>query len=280
MAVVARLSKDGVLISRLFDEINANNNELGVNNVGVFVSDFIDENIISNLPSNVPMRITQNKELLVYDYIDEINQPETYQILNETQLPIYGTGGGLYPPNPQWDGLLNQSRDDFFIEIGLPFTFYIAGTGYTSTFLGSNAYLTFGSGSLEYISLSPSNPPFPKFHFGSADNSFQRVSTFNYSNEYTRIRYEGTASTSGIIGSPNIVLEITLFNPISLGDKNILELRVGNHARPMGQKMVANSTTAYATYAHETNQSYVFVGNSDGTQWNILTGYYVDYTVS
>jgi hypothetical protein len=280
MAVVARLSKDGVLTSRLFDEINVNNNEVGVDNVGVFVSDFIDENLAANLPSNVPMRITKNKELLVYDYIDEINQPETYEILNQTQLPSYGTGGGSYPPSPQWTGLLDLSRDDFFIEIGLPFTFYIAGNGYSNTFLGSNTYLTFGEGSLEYISLSASNPPLPKFHFGSADNSFQRVSTFNYSNEYTRIRYEGTASTSGTIGSPDIVLEITLFNSRLLGDRNILELRVGNHNRSTGQRMVANSTTAYATYAHATNQSYVFVGNGDGTQWDILTGYSVDYTIT
>jgi hypothetical protein len=280
MAVVARLSKDGVLTSRLFDEINESGREVGVNNIRVFASDFIDENLISNLPPNVPMRITQNKELLVYDYIDELNIPASYEILNQTQLPTYGTGGGPYPPSPQWNELVNQSRDDFFVEIILPFTFYIAGDGYTSTFLGSNTYLTFGEGSLDYISLSASNPPFPKFHFGSADNSFQRVSTFNYSNEYTRIRYEGTSSTFGVVGSPNIVLEITLFNPFLLNDTNVLELRVGDHNRSTGQRMVANSTTAYTTYAHATNQSYVFVGNGDGTQWDILTGYSVDYTIT
>lgn len=280
MAVVSRITKDGVLSARLFDEINVDNKELGVNNVGLFTSDFIDENLNVNLPSNTPMRITQDKELFVYDYIDEINPPDSYEILGETKLPIYGTGGGAYPPSPSWTGLLNQSRDDLFVEISLPFTFYIAGSGYTSTFLSSNTYLTFGSGSLEYISLSASNPPLPKFHFGAGDNSAQRISTFNYSNEYTRIRYEGTASTSGTVGSPNIVLEITLFNPFLFSDRNVLELRVGNHSRTSGQRMVASSTTAYATYAHATNQSYVFIGNGDGTQWNILTGYYVDYNFS
>jgi hypothetical protein len=280
MAKVATISKDGVLTARLFDEINQNGNGIGVNAVGKFTADFIDENLISNLPQNIPMRITENKELLVYDYIDEFNEFSSYEIFNETRLPIYGTSGGSYPPSEKWTGLVNESRDDEFVEINLPFTFYIAGTGYTKTFLGSNTYLTFGSGSVEYLSLSASNPPYPKFHFGSADNSYQRVSVFSYSDEYTRIRYEGTASTSGIIGSPNIVLEITLLNPLVMKNRNILELCVGNHSRPSGQRMVANSTTEYATYPHFQNQSYVFEGNSDGTSWNVLTGYSVDYKVS
>jgi hypothetical protein len=280
MAKVARITKNGVLTARLFDELNQDNNQIGVDKVGTFTADFIDENIISNLPTNIPMRITQNKELLVYDYIDEYNDFASYDIFNETSLPIYGTSGAAYPPSDKWTGIQNLSRDDDFLQINLPFTFYISGTGYTQTFLGSNTYLTFGSGSIQYFLLSASNPPYPKFHFGSADNSYQRVSVFNYSDEYTRIRYEGTASTSGIIGSPNIVLEITLFNPILMKNRNILELRVGNHSRPLGQRMVSSSTTAYATYSHSENQSYVFEGNSDGTSWNILTGYSVNYTVS
>jgi len=280
MYKVARITKDGILSARFFDEMNQNENEIGVDSVGKFTADFIDENIITNLPQNIPMRITKNKDLIVYDYIDELNNLSLYEIVNETRLPIYGTSGGTYPPSEKWTGLRNQSRDDEFVEINLPFTFYIAGTGYTKTFLSSNTYLTFGSGSSEYLSLSASNPPYPKFHFGSGDNSYQRVSTFNYFDEYTRIRYEGTASTSGIVGSPNIVLEITLFNPFVTKNKNILELCVGNHSRPSGQRMVSNSTTAYATYPHFENQSYVFEGNSDGTSWDVLTGHSVDYKVS
>jgi hypothetical protein len=278
MAKVARLTKNGVLYARLFDEISDPNREVGVNQVGTFYSQLVDENLKTNLSSNIPMRINSDRELIVYDYIDEINEIASYEILQQTRLPVYGTGGGLYPPTPQWTGLINQSRDDNFIRIDLPFTFYIAGNGYTDVYLSSNTYLTFGAGSLEYFSLSASNPPLPKFHFGSGDNSYQRVSVYSFANEYLRIRYEGTASTSGIIGSPNIVLEMTLFNPSLVLQQNILELCVGNHSRPGGQRMVANSTTSYATYSHSTNQSYVFVGNQNGTSWDILTGYSVDYT--
>jgi hypothetical protein len=271
---VARLTKNGILNAKLFDELSDSNREIGVDRNGTFYAQLIDENLKTNLSPNVPMRMTSDRELIVYDYINEF---VPYPIISETRLPIYGTGGGAYPPTSQWTGLLNQSRDDFFLSIDLPFVFYIAGSGYTRTFLGSNTYLTFGSGSTDFISLSESNPPYPKFHFGSADNSVQRVSTFVSSNNYVRIRYEGTASTFGTVGSPNIVLEITLFNPLLTESDNVLELRVGNHSRPNGQKMVASSTTAYATYSHSTNQSYVFVGNANGTEWNILEGHSVLY---
>ena len=131
--------------------------------------------------------------------------------------------------------------------------------------MGSNSYITFGSGSTAFNSLSASNPPFPKFMFGSADNSYQRVSRFAFGTDYQRIRYEGTAATSGSVGSPNIVLEITLFNPNVMGGRNILELLVGNHSRLTGLRMVASASTQYATYTLAQNQSYVFEGNNTGT---------------
>jgi hypothetical protein len=79
------------------------------------------------------------------------------------------------------------------------------------------------------------------------------------------------------VGSPNIVLEITLFNPSIMNGNNVLELLVGNHSRLSGAAMVANATTAYATYTLSQNQSYVFEGNSNGTSWTIYTGYNVNY---
>ena len=98
-----------------------------------------------------------------------------------------------------------------------------------------------------------------------------------FRSNYFRIRYEGTAATSGTVGSPNIVLEITLFNPSVTGGTNVLELLVGNHSRTNGARMVANATTQLATYTLAQNQSYVFEGNSNGTSWTIYTGYNVNY---
>jgi hypothetical protein len=212
--------------------------------------------------------------------IQTSDSPATYSIVSGTKAPIYGAGGGTYPPTASWTGIQNVSADDAFLTISLPFTFYIAGTGYTTTYMGSNTYLTFSAGASEYGNLGAlgaTRPPVPKFHFGSADNSYQRVSRFAFGTDYQRIRYEGRAATSGTVGSPNIVLEITLFNPSLTGGNNVLELLVGNHSRLTGARMVASATTQYATYTLSQNQSYVFEGNSDGTSWTIYTGYNVSY---
>jgi len=210
----------------------------------------------------------------------EITEPPAslYSIALGTKAPVYGAGGGTYPPTGSWTGLQNASADDRFVTINIPFTFTFNSTGYTTTYMGSNTYLTFGSGSSAFNGLSASNPALNKFMFGASDNSFQRVSSFASGTNYVRIRYEGNGSTSGTVGSPGITLEITLFNPSLFGNKNVLELLVGNHNRTGGVANVANTSTAYATYTQAANQSYVFEGNSTGTSWTIYTGYYVSGT--
>lgn len=198
----------------------------------------------------------------------EVQLPNFISLGNK--LPTYGTGGGSYPP-PGWTGIINASVDDGWASIGIPFTFYIAGSGYTTAYMGSNTYLTFGAGSFAYSSLSASTPSLPKFMFGAADNSYQRLSTYIEGTDYVRVRYEGNGSTSGTVGSPGIVLEITLFNPANYDGYNVLELLTGNHNRTAGVSLVANSSTAYQSYSQNSNSSYVFVGNSNGTSWSIYS---------
>lgn len=272
MTIVSRLLSTGILRANLFDELSGTNSNVGVSSTGTFYSTQMIEGTATELISSVPMRITNDKKLLVYDSFDEL----TYSIVYGTRLPIYGSNGGPYPP-PGWTGLQNSSVDDGFLSISLPFTFYIAGSGYTTTYIGSNTYLTFGSGSTQFTGLSASNPPYPKFMFGAYDNSYQRVSTYTYGIDYVKIRYEGTRAFSGVVGSPTIVLEITVFNPINFGGNSVLELLVGTHNSLYGVANVASSSTAYATYTLIPNQSYVFQGNDNGTSWTIYTGYNVIY---
>lgn len=275
MGIVGRLKSTGILQAVQFDELNYST--VGVTSTGVFHSTLFDENITSTLTSNIPMRMGSGSSCTVYNYIDEFTFSPTYDIIRGTKAPIYGAGGGTYPPTASWTGIQNASVDDNFLTINLPFTFYIAGSGWTQTFMGSNSYITFNVGSSQFQTLSATNPPYPKFMFGAGDNSYQRVSTFTSGTDYLRIRYEGTAATSGTVGSPNIVLEITLFNPAITGGNSVLELLVGNHSRTNGVSMVANATTSYVTYTIAQNQSYVFVGNSLGTNWTLYTGYHVNY---
>jgi hypothetical protein len=89
--------------------------------------------------------------------------------------PITYTAGMVATSNDEGTTVPNQ--DDSFIPLHIPWTITFLGTNYTSgnVFLGSNTYLTFGSGSTEYSSLSESKPALPKLMIGSGDNSIQKV---------------------------------------------------------------------------------------------------------
>lgn len=129
--------------------------------------------------------------------------------------------------------LQNGSVDDNFLQVTLPFTINFLGTPYSSIFVGSNSYITFGTGSSVYSNLSASNPALPKIMLGSADNSYQRIYqeiTGTTPNRVCRIRYEGTASVGGITGSPTIVWEALFYENIP----NQIDIQVGSHARLTG----------------------------------------------
>lgn len=203
-----------------------------------------------------------------------------YGIFQNTEgikAPVYGSGGGPYPPTG-WTGILNGNVDDYFYAITNIPSFYMAGQLYTQCYIGTNTYITFGSGSNVYSGLSEINPPFPKFFLGSADNSAQRISKLN-DEKYTRIRYEGLASAAGAsAGSPTIVLEITLFNMSLTNNVPVVEVLVGNHNRLSGKTLVASSSVEYANFTMLANNSYVFVGNANGTAWTVYSGYYIANT--
>jgi hypothetical protein len=204
-----------------------------------------------------------------------------YSIVSGTKSPVHGTGAGTYVLSG-WTGLQNSSVDDSFVSVPLAFsTWTINSTAYSTAYVGSNTYITFGSGSTVFSGLSASNPSLNKFMLGAADNSYQRVQYFSKTTGgqgYTRIRYEGTAGTSGIVGSPNIVYECTFFDPSLFGGKNVIELLVGSHNRTTGQFGVANGSAYYASGTIAAFASYVFEGNSTGTSWTIWTGYNVSGT--
>ena len=194
-----------------------------------------------------------------------------------TKAPVYGTNGGPYPPTASWSGLFNSSADDANIGIAIP-SFTIASVAYTTAYVGSNTYITFGGGSNNYSSLSASNPAYPKIMMGASDNSYQRLSSLASGTDFVRIRYEGTAATGGTAGSPNIVYEATFFNPAKSGGVPIVEVLFGVHNRTSGATMIAALSASYVTFSIAPNQSYVFVGNATGTSWTVYTGYYVSNT--
>lgn len=200
-----------------------------------------------------------------------------YEITSGTRAPVYGAGAASPNPPTGYTVRVSTSQDDSNFLFNLGFTFYMAGTGYTGCYPGSNMYVTFGAGSIAFGNLSATNPPYPKFFFMAADNSWQRVSTI-VDSTYARVRCEGTASTSGTPGTPNIVYEATFFNPSSFGGNNVVELLIGNNNRPGALLGAASATSYYTTGTPTANQSFVFFGNSAGTSWSLYTGYHVENT--
>ena len=122
------------------------------------------------------------------------------------------------------------NSDDGYWTLNLPFNISYLGNSYNTVYVGTNHYLTFTAGSANYVSLGPSNPNLPKIMWSCADNSVQRI---YYGVEGTspnrtyRIRVEGTASTGGIVGSPNMVNEYVFYEAVPAQ----IDLQLGVNAR-------------------------------------------------
>jgi hypothetical protein len=124
------------------------------------------------------------------------------------------------------------NNDDGFWTLNLPFNISYLGNSYSTVYVGTNHYLTFTAGSTNYISLGPTNPNLPKIMWSCADNSVQRI---YYGVEGTapnrtyRIRVEGTASTGGSVGNPNMVNEYVFYEAVPAQ----IDLQLGVNARKL-----------------------------------------------
>ena len=186
----------------------------------------------------------------------------------------------------------NASADDANLGVTIPFNFALGGTSSRSWFVGSNTYITMATGSsvcgppCSQAVISGSNPALGKFHLGSNDNSYQRVYTLAGTNYY-RIRYEGTAATSGTVGSPNIVYEFTFYRPAGFGSEYAVVV-FGTHSRNTGAFGVASSASYYVDQTSTSpganvaagpgpgitaNTSYLFTSNNGGTSWTLQQGW-------
>jgi hypothetical protein len=216
--------------------------------------------------------LSQVTNILQYRGYPAITTPPPSFITLGNKTPTLGAGGvAIYPPT-DWTSLQNANADDSNITFNLPFSFTINNTSYTTNSIGSNTYITWGGGSNAYSGLSASNPPFNKLMLGAADNSFQRVAR-NATPNRVRTRYEGNGSTGGTLGSPGIVLEITIFNPANYDGQQVIEVLVGNHNRTNGIAGIGTSTTFYTTWTMAANISFTLVGNSTGTSWTRYLGF-------
>jgi hypothetical protein len=208
-----------------------------------------------------------------------IPPPSGYQQASGTGDPVISsTSTGTTPSG--WTAVINASRDDGNVNIPFGFNWKINSTNYSSVYVGSNNYMTFGSGQNTYSGYSFSSWSIPKIILTqTSDNSYQYI-TYKQFDDYTRIRFEGNASTSGGVGSGNIVWEATFFPAtVTLSGFPMVEIRCGSNGRGTSKTMgIAgpSSSTAYASHNSLVNESVVYVaGNENGTAWTAYTGFSV-----
>ena len=121
------------------------------------------------------------------------------------------------------------NNDDGYWTLALPFSCQFLGTSYNTIYVGTNHYVTFGSGSTNWSSLGPSNPNLPKIMWSCADNSVQRIyygAEGTTPNRTYRVRIEGNGSTSGTLGSPGMVCEYVFYE--AYPDRIDLQLGANN----------------------------------------------------
>jgi hypothetical protein len=202
-----------------------------------------------------------------------------YSLVVGTRAPTLNasTGASPYPPTG-WTSIQDGDVDDAAVSTTIP-TFYFNGTAYTTAYIGSNTYITFGGGSSNYSGLSSVTPALDKIMMQAADNSYQRVA-YKTSANYTQIRYEGNSTTSGTIGSPGVVYEATFFNSAYTNGVPWVEILIGIFNRTGGISGIYTSGgTNLGTFNPIANQSYVLVGNNaTGTSFTVYTGSYVNYS--
>ena len=220
--------------------------------------------------------------------VDGVHDLIASQVFNE-KYPVFSGTGTLFKgasstgtASSGWTTLVSSSDDDDNVSVPLGFNWTINSTQYSSVYVGSNNYITFGSGQNSYSGYNFGSWNIPKILYTmTSDNSYQYV-TYKQFTDYTRIRFEGNAGTSGQVGSGNIVWETTFFNSAAVGGLSLVEIRCGSNGRGTSRTMgIAgpSSTTAYASHSSLVDESVVYVGNSQGTSYTANVGSYVSYTL-
>jgi hypothetical protein len=142
-------------------------------------------------------------------------------IIGETGVGVYNPSvayaalpASLGLKNPTTTTHFSGNSDDAYVAIPLGFSFNFLGTSYSTVYIGSNSYITFTGGSASYNGMDyPYQPSaLAAVKLSAWDNSYQKVTSGKpFGNGTLTIRWEGTASTGGTLGSPNMVWEVTFF---------------------------------------------------------------------
>lgn len=158
--------------------------------------------------------VTSSSEDIVYatllDCVLNITGGSPAAVVTDLGSVSIGSTAGLTSSTTPTVG----NNDDGYWTLSLPFTVTYLNQNYTSIFVGTNTYLTFGSGSTQYSGISASSPNLPKIMVGASDNSVQRIyygTEGSSPNRTFRVIVEGNASTGGTLGSPGMKYQYTFY---------------------------------------------------------------------
>jgi hypothetical protein len=145
-----------------------------------------------------------------------------------------------------------DNNDDGYWTLNLPFSIKFLGVNYSTIYVGTNHYVTFGSGSSNYSNLSASNPNIPKIMWCSDDNSVQRIyygAEGTAPNRTYRIRMEGNANSTGTLGSPGMVNEWVFYE--ATPDQIDLQLGANNRKTVSGSTFTTTQLNSWGFIASQ-----------------------------
>lgn len=164
--------------------------------------------------------------------------------------PVLGTASETY----------QFQFDDVFFTVGLPFQISFMGVSYSTVYVGSNSYITFGAGYANSGGYTKNNPSLPGIFIGAFDRSCQKLYTKTTANQFV-IRYEGSILPEGPLAPiVEIEWEIT-FNKNS----SIIDVNIGNN-------FTFDEGTGLSAIKN-TNEIYKELTLPSGTAFRILKGY-------
>jgi hypothetical protein len=218
--------------------------------------------------------------------------PVGYTLTQGIKAPVGSAGMTSFTTNAT-----SGTTDDGFSTRSLPFSVKFYGTSYSTAYVGTNTYITFTAGSVNFsgLTLGPTpNPALPAIHLGSADNSSQ-TSYFLTGTNFFRLRYEGWNTTS--LSGTQIIYEVRFFRQVNASDDIFIEIVIGTHGQTGGIWGITNgvtpaTSTSFAALtipqgnvgtpysALAQNKSYVIILNSNGGFKNLYSGYYVSSVVT
>jgi hypothetical protein len=203
----------------------------------------------------------------------------SFAILNGSRLPLLGTSPATTYEG--WTRVVNETNRTQSYTASLPFSISFAGDSYNSFFLNRGSFITFGVDEINPVlyPFTDITPYMPRITIDSAPGHeyFQRV-YIQSNSAYYRIRFEGDSTSGTLPGQSDRVFELTFVNP-ELTNTQLIELRTGGtgYYNRNGVTMLADYGVIYAQASDIlVEESWVFSGNEDGTDWEMLPYHYLD----